>query len=377
MQVRDYKICSRCVMDTTDLEISFDDRVFCNHCREFLSQRSKYIYQGAESERALDHLIEKIKLAGRNRRYDCIIGVSGGVDSSYTAYIAKQKGLRILAVHMDNGWDSKEAVTNINNVVKKLEIDYESYVLNWEEVKDLQLAFLKAAVPEVETPTDTAIIEACHHFAAKYDVKYIISGGNLATEGILPRSWHYDARDLKYFDYIHKTFGKKRLKHFLAFGLKRELYYKLVKQVRMVYPLNYIPYDNQQVMRLLEEKLDWKYYGGKHYESTFTRFIQSYYLYEKFGIDYRRAGLSTQICLGDIDRRTALDRLKNKPYDPAKIEVEKQYVAKKLGVFPDDFDEILNLPAKWFWDYPNDNKRLRLIYNDYRKLFTKEKLASF
>lgn len=364
-------------MDTTDLEITFDENGYCNHCTEFLNKRAKHKYQGEESDRALDRIIEDMKRSGKGSDYDCIIGLSGGIDSSYAAYIAKQRGLRVLAVHMDNGWNSEEAVMNIKNIAKKLGIDYESYVLDWEEFKDLQLAFLKASVPEAETPTDMAIPGACHHFAAKYNVKYILSGGNFATEGILPKSWHYNAKDMKYFNYIQKTFGEKRLKKFPTFGFQKEMYYKLVKGIRIIYLLNYVPYAKQEAMELLKEKLDWKYYGGKHYESKYTGFIQSYYLYEKFGIDYRRATLSAQICVGSIDRDEALEQLKNKPYDLSKVEDEKQYISKKLGISKDEFERIINLPPKWYWDYPNDEKKLGFIYDTYRKLYKKEKLGSF
>jgi hypothetical protein len=218
MNVRSYQECSRCVMDTSDLEIFFDENGYCNHCTEFLNIRDKYKYQGKDSDERLERIIEKLKSAGKGNEYDCVIGLSGGSDSSYLAYLAKEKGVRILAVHMDNGWSSEEAVMNIKNITKKLEIDYESYVLDWEEFKDLQLSFLKASVPEAETPTDIAIVAALHYFAAKYNVKYILSGGNLATEGILPKSWHYNAKDLKYFNHIQKTFGERRLKKFPTFS---------------------------------------------------------------------------------------------------------------------------------------------------------------
>lgn len=376
MEIGNYRQCIRCVMDTTDPEITFNESGYCNHCIEFLDKRAKYSYQGKKSDEKFDKQIEAIKRAGRNKKYDCIIGVSGGADSSYTLYIAKQKGLRVLAVHMDNGWNSKEAVLNIKNVVSKLGIDYESYVLDWEEMKDLQLAFLKASVPEVETPTDIAIIVACHHFAVKYGVKYIISGGNMATEGILPKSWHYNAKDLKYFHYIHKTFGQKPLKSFQTFGFLREMYYKLVKGISVIYLLNYVPYEPEKVKQLLVEKLDWKSYGGKHHESRFTKFIQAYYLFEKFGIDYRKATLSTQICVGKINRADT-EQLKDKPYDSEHIDEEKQYISKKLGISKDEFERILNLPRKWYWDYPNDDKKLGFIYDTYRKLFKKDKLGSF
>ena len=377
MKATRYQQCTRCVMDTTDLEITFDENGHCNHCTEFLNIRDKYKYQGKDSDERLERIIEEIKRAGKGNAYDCVFGLSGGIDSSYLAYIAKEKGLRMLAVHMDNGWNSEESVINIKNITKKLGIDYESYVLDWEEFKDLQLSFLKASVPEAETPTDIAILAALHYFAAKYNVKYILSGGNLATEGILPKSWHYNAKDLKYFNYIIKTFGGKRLNNFPTFGYKKEMYFKLIKGIRMIYPLNYVSYAKEEAIKVLQEKFDWKYYGGKHYESKYTRFIQSYYLYEKFGIDYRRATLATQICTGEINRDCANKQLKSKPFDLSEIEKEKRYISKKLGVSKDEFERILSLPAKWYWDHPNDDEKLRFIYNTYRVHFKEEKLASF
>lgn len=364
-------------MDTTDLQITFDEKGHCNHCIEFLEKRAKHKYQGKESDESLDRMVEAIKRAGKGNDYDCIIGVSGGADSSYLAYIAKQKGLTPLAVHMDNGWNSEKAVRNIKNITMKLGIDYESYVLDWEAFKDLQLSFLRASVPEAETPTDVAIPAALHHFAAKYNVKYIISGGNLATEGILPKSWHYNAKDSKYFNHIHRTFGDGSLKNFPTFGYKKEMYYKLVKGIRMVYPLNFVPFVKEDSNKILKEKFDWKSYGGKHYESRYTRFIQSYYLYEKFGIDYRRVGLAAQICAGEISRENAIEHLKIKPYAAEKIEEDKQYISKKLSIPRDEFEKILNLPAKWYWAYPNDDKKLGFIYNAYRRIFKKEKLGWF
>jgi hypothetical protein len=216
-----------------------------------------------------------------------------------------------------------------------------------------------------------------HEVAARYGIKYILNGGNIATEGILPKSWHYDVKDLKYFNHIHKTFGTRKLKKFPTFGYKKETYYKLVKGMRIVYPLNLVPFVKNDAMRLLEQKFEWKSYGGKHHESGYTKFIQSYYLYEKFGIDYRRAGFSVQICTGEVDRDHALEQLRDLPYDPATIEDDKYYIAKKLGITRHEFEEILNLPPKWYWDYPNDEKKLRLIYDAYRLVFKKEKVDRF
>jgi len=375
--LRSYRECSRCVMDTTDPHITFDSAGHCCHCTEFVEKRARHIYHGKESDAALDKLLESIKRAGRRGKYDCVIGVSGGADSSYLAYIITERGLRPLAVHMDNGWNSEKAVINIKNVLRGLGIDYESYVLDWEEFKDLQLSFLKASVPEAETPTDVAIPAALHSVAAKHGIKFILSGGNLATEGILPKSWHYDVRDLTYFNHIHRTFGTRPLKSFPTFGYKKEIFYKVVKGLRMAYPLNYVPFIKDDAIKLLRHKFDWRPYGGKHYESTYTRFIQSYYLYEKFNIDYRRATLSTQICVGEIDRCRAVEQLRSKPYDVDEIDAAKRYIAKKLAVDKDEFERIMRLPAKRYWDYPNDERRLSFIYDTYRRIFKREKLDRF
>lgn len=364
-------------MDTTDPHITFDDAGRCCHCTEYLETRAKHNYQGKESDAALDRILEDIRRSGQGKKYDCVIGVSGGADSSYLAYLITQRGLRPLAVHMDNGWNSEKAVINIKVITRKLGIDYESYVLDWEDFKNLQLSFLKASVPEAETPTDVAIPAALHSIAAKYGLKYILSGGNLATEGILPKAWHYDVRDLKYLNYIHSTFGARPLKNFPTFGYKKEIYYKIIKGIRMIYPLNFVPFNKEQAIELLSEKFDWRPYGGKHHESTYTKFIQSYYLYEKFKIDYRRATLSNRICVGEVTRCKAVEQLRSKPYNPEEIDEAKNYIAKKLGIDRDELERIMSLPPKWYWDYPNDERRLTFIYDTYRRIFNKEKLDRF
>lgn len=364
-------------MDTTDPLITFDSAGHCSHCTEFLERRAKHSYHGTESDIALDQIIEKVRRAGRGKNYDCVLGVSGGADSSYLAYIIRERGLRPLAVHMDNGWNSEKAVVNIKNVTRGLGIDYESYVLDWEEFRDLQLSFLKASVPEAETPTDVAIPAALHSVAARHGIKYILSGGNLATEGILPKSWHYDVKDLKYFNYIHSTFGNRPLKSFPTFGYKKEFFYKVVGGMRMIYPLNYVRFIKDEAIKLLSERFDWRAYGGKHYESTYTRFIQSYYLYEKFKIDYRRATWSTLICAGAMDRFRAVEQLRCLPYNPDEIDQAKYYIAKKLGIDRDELERIMCLPPRWYWDYPNDERKLSVIYDTYRRVFKREKLDRF
>ncbi|MBI4945011.1 MAG: N-acetyl sugar amidotransferase [Bacteroidetes bacterium] len=361
-----YQQCKRCVMDTTDPEIIFDENGYCNHCNDFLERLSKRTYQGKESDQKLVQIVDEIKKAGKNNEYDCVLGISGGIDSSYAAYTLKKLGLRTLAVHLDNGWDSEISVKNIKYIVSKLGIDYQSVVLDWEEFKDLQVSFLKASVPEAETPTDIAIQGVVYGIAAKHKVKYIISGGNFATEGILPKSWHYDAKDVKYLKAIHKQFGRKKLNTFPLFGYMEGIYYKL-RGIKTIYLLNHVPYSKKGAMDVLERELAWKYYGGKHYESKYTGFIQSYVLPEKFKIDYRLPTFSTQICTGEMTREEAIMELAKKSYDLIKTEEEKKYVCKKLDISLTEFNDIMSLPPKTYKDYPNSKRMLDFIYNVYRK----------
>ncbi len=363
-----YQICSRCVMDTSDPEIIFDNNGICNHCTEFINITSKNIYQGTETDLKLKKIVCDIKRKGKNSKYDCLIGVSGGVDSSYVAYLTQKLELRTLALHLDNGWNSQEAVQNIKNLCTKLKIDYTSFVLDWEEFRDLQLSILKSSIVEVEIPTDIAILGALHKVASKYNIKYIISGGNYATEGILPKKWFYNPKDLKLLKSIHKKFGNKKIKSFPYFDYKKEIYYKFFKGIKMFYLLNYVPYEKDKVMKILENELGWKYYGGKHYESKFTGFVQSYYQFEKFNLDYRRATFSSEICGGTMLRADALIELNRKPYNQEKISVEIDYICKKLGLERNEFLDIFNSPVKSYKDYPNDERKLELIYRLYKKL---------
>ncbi len=365
-EINKYQQCKWCVMDTSDPEIVFDRNGRCNHCSQYIKKTSKNIYQGKESDEKLARMVKRIKKSGRKNKYDCIVGVGGGVDSSYTVYLVKKLGLRPLAVHMDNGWNSELAVSNLKNVLKKLDIDLYTHILNWEEFRDLQLAFLRASVIEAETPTDIAILAALHEAADKFNIKYILSGGNFATEGILPDHWHYNAKDAKYLKAIHTQFGKNELETFPLFTYKKEMYYKLIRGIKIIYPLNYVPFNKKEAIKVLEEELGWKNYGGKHHESVYTKFVQSYFLPEKFGIDYRRATFSTKICSGQMGRYEALKELEKKPYDNEIAEELKTYISKKLCISHEDLDEILSLPPKSYKDYPNNEKWLKFIYSVYR-----------
>lgn len=358
-------------MDTSDPEITFDEQGFCNHCTNYFNRIRQRTYRGKESDDQLKEIVTKIKKSGRGKKYDCILGVSGGIDSSYTAYILKQQGVRTLMVHMDNGWNSEISENNIRALAEKLQFDYESYVLDWAEFRDLQIAFLRASVPEIETPTDIALPAALHKVAVKYNIKYIISGGNFVTEGILPRIWHYNAKDFTYLKHIHKTFGSGKLKKFPMFDWKNELYYKLVKGIQFVYLLNYVDYKKDKARHILETELGWTYYGGKHYESIYTGFVQSFVLPEKFNIDYRKATLSTQICTGETTREQALEILQNPSFDIQKVNEDKEYICSKLQISIPEFDAMMQQPPKPYTDYPNAERRLEWIYNMYRKIFRK------
>ena len=364
----EYRICNRCIMDTSDLEISFDENGYCNHCREYFRLAEDHTYQGNKSDAALKSTIDRIKEAGKNKEYDCIVGVSGGVDSSYVAYLSKQLGLRTLAVHFDNGWNSELAVKNIENIVKKLQFDYQTWVVDWEEFRDLQTAFLKASVANAEIPSDHAFLAALYRIADQYNIKYILSGTNVATEGILPKSWGYNAKDLTHLKVIHKQFGKVPLKTYPMLGFNREIYYTYVKGIKLVRLLGLVPYVKSDAMKIIEKELGWVYYGGKHYESIFTRFFQAYILPVKFNIDKRRAHLSTLICSGQIERDEALQEMQKDPYPPELLSQDKKYVIKKLKLTDAEFEEIMNLPVKSYKDYPNDEKKLKFVYSVYNRL---------
>lgn len=338
-------------MDTTDPEIQFDAAGICNHCRHHDALVKKHVLNGDEGRKKLGQIIEAIKIEGAGKKYDCVIGVSGGVDSTYVAFKVKELGLRPLAVHLDNGWDSELAVKNIENVLKKLEIDLFTHVLDWEEFKDLQMAFLKASTPDSEIPTDHAINAVMRLVAKKTGVKYIISGSNIRTETHLPRAWSQGHNDWKYIKSVHRKFGEARLKTFPHMGFWTHL--KLCKTQVCLDILNYLDYVKKDAMKTLELKLGWKYYGGKHYESIYTRFYQGYILPRKFGYDKRKAHLSSLICSGEITRENALEELNKETYPVGMQKEDKIYVIKKLGVTEDKFEEIMCLPKKTYWDYPS------------------------
>lgn len=352
-----YHICSRCVMDTSDPEIVFDDEGVCNHCHSYDTQASSIVIkaESGESQPELDKLIAEIKYSGKNRDYDCVIGLSGGVDSSYVALKVKEAGLRPLAVHFDSGWNSELAVNNIENIVKKLDIDLFTFVCDWDEMRDLQLAFFKSGVANCDTPTDHAFLAVLYRVAAKFNIRYIVTGTNYATEFILPSAWGYSPADLTHLKAIHKQFGRRQLVNYPTLGFfKRYFYYPIFKGIKTVRILNLMPYNKMKVKSEIMEALGWRDYGGKHYESIFTRFFQAYYLPEKFGFDKRKAHLSSLIVSGQISREDALIELSSPTYPSEKLAEDKEFVAKKLGISVEEFDVLLTMPQKSYKDYPTE-----------------------
>ena len=356
------KICSRCVMDTTATEITFDDKGICNFCHQYDNVTTKDLYVDKGGEERINNLIKKIKKDGKNRQYDVLIGISGGVDSSYVAYLVKKVyGLRALAIHLDNGWNSELAVANVEHIVKKLDIDLSTYVLDWKEFKDIQTSFLKASVSNIEIPTDHAIWALLIKTAAKHKIPYIIAGNNVVTESIMPESWLYGSKDSKFIKAIHKQFGKVKLKTYPSLSTFDYVDYLLIRGIRWVPILNYINFVKSDAKQLLIDELGWRDYGGKHYESIFTRFFHSYYLPVKFGYDLRKSYLSALVCSGQMSREDALEELKQAPIDPDLLKQDRDYVVKKLGLSEEEFEQILKNPNKTFSDYPNNDSLWRNV----------------
>lgn len=367
----EYQACRRCIMDTkADKSIQFDSEGICNHCQRYDQLVESRVIKGDAGRKVLDELVERIKKTGKGNDYDCLVGVSGGVDSTYVAYLVKKIGLRPLAIHFDNGWNSELAVQNIEKTLKKLDIDLITYVIDWDEFKDLQLSFLRASVPDGEIPTDHAIFALLWREAVKHGIKYIISGMNFTTESISVPDWSYGHSDWRYIKNVHKKYGAVRLKTYPHYNFIYLFYVNFIRRVRTVSILNYIDYNKEAVMRLLQDELGWVYYGGKHYESVYTRFYQGYILPTKFGVDKRYGHLSDLINAGQLSREQALLELAKPAYEEGMLKQDKAYVIKKLSLSGDQFNEIMNAPIKSFRDYKNSYgfvQALRNLVNLLRK----------
>jgi len=368
-------------MDTTDPWIVFDKSGVCNHCTEFINTRLAVTSYGdaKKDDEDLPRLLEKIRQSRpRGASHDVVVGVSGGVDSSMTVHLAQQAGLKVLAVHMDNGWNTPIAIRNVLKLINLPGIDYHAVVLDWNNFKSIQRAFIDAAVPDIELPTDIAIQSALHAVAARYGIRTILSGGNVAGEGILPAAWLYNARDSHYAESILKQAGLPlEIYKPINFGFLAELRCRLLRGIRTVYPLNIFDYHKDAARTQLKTEIDWEEYGGKHCESTFTRFAQLIYIPKRHRADYRRGYLSADICLGKIKREQALKELEVPPWKGLDVEHDTAFVARKLDYKLAELEAAIQAPALWYKDFPHREWSLGLAYNSYRRLTGKPKASNF
>ena len=355
--MRKYQICSNCIMDTSDSTLTFDELGLCDYCRNFHTNILPNWYPGERGIQEILPTIEKIKREGRGKDHDCLIGISGGLDSSYVAYVAKEKfGLRPLMFHCDAGWNSDLGVSNIQKIIEGLGLDLVTEVINWEEMKDLQRAFFLSQVPFVDTPQDLGLFSAIYNFAAKNGFKYVITGGNNSTECVRESlEWTYFSTDTHHVRDIHKRFGSKPLDTFpMCDILKYKTYYRWLKGIRVIKLLDSVPYIKKEAIKTLNEKFGWQPYPQKHYESRFTRFYESYWTPKKFGYDKRRAYMSSEILTGQMTREEALERISVPELDEETMAKEFEYVAAKLGWTVDEFREIFSGQNKTFRDYKNN-----------------------
>ncbi len=353
-----YVMCERCVMDTTAVDINFDENGYCNYCSEFLElikiPKEKFL----PFEGNLEKLVEAVKLTGRGKEYDCIVGVSGGVDSSYTLVKVRELGLRPLAVHMNNGWNSEEAENNIRNLVENLGVDLYTYVIDWEEYKQLQEAFFAADVVDIELLYDNALKGVCYGQANKYNVNFILAGTNIATEGLkLPGNWVWYKHDRVNIESIAKWYGVK-IRTFPAFGTSDFKYFTEKRKIFWISFLDYLPeYNKEEALRILEKNYDYERYPYKHYESVFTRFYQGYILPKKFNIDKRKVHFSNLIMSGQMTREEALGDLKKIPYpSEEKMQEDIEYFLKKMGWSMEKLEAYLRRPRKEHYYYGTEVK---------------------
>ncbi|MAW84557.1 MAG: LPS biosynthesis protein [Crocinitomicaceae bacterium] len=362
MNRNQHKICSNCVMDTTDSKIIFDEKGVCDHCNTFYSKVLPNWHTDERGDKVLNKLVNKIKSQGKAKDFDCLMGMSGGIDSSYLLYVMKEKyGLRPLVFHVDAGWNSQIAVNNIERLVDGLELDLYTEVINWEEIKDLQLAFFKSGVPHIDVPQDHAFFATMYKFASKHKIKYILTGGNYSTECVRnPLEWMYYQSDSIQLRDIYKKFGTGKLKDYPVTNiLWHKVYLPYVKKIKLIRPLDFVPYNKDEAMQLLVDKFGYQKYPQKHFESRFTRFYESYWLPKKFGFDTRKVQYSSLILTNQMTREEALKKLESPAYNPETIHHDFEYVATKLGISVEELQSYMDAPNKTYKDY----KSQETIYN--------------
>lgn len=368
-----YQMCTRCVMDTSARDISFDEQGICNFCTDFLRKSGHIIHaSAADKQRQLDAFVACIKADGKGKRYDCVVGVSGGVDSSWVLVRAVELGLRPLAVHMDNGWNSELAQNNIANLVQGLNVDLYTHVIDWHEYRALMQAFFDADVIDVELLYDNAMLAVNYQQAAANGVRWILSGANRATEGMnIPEDWKWIKHDQKNIRAIAKAHGNVRIKTFPSIGTLQYVWAEYIRRIKWTSILNFMDYQKFEAMDALQKSYGYKPYPYKHYESIFTRFYQGYILPEKFGVDKRRVHLSTLVIAGQMSREDALDDLQNIPYPSTQdLENDRQYFLKKMGWTEAELGDYLARPERPHTDYPSEINlwnRLKTIYLKFQR----------
>ncbi|MBX7131445.1 MAG: N-acetyl sugar amidotransferase [Fimbriimonadaceae bacterium] len=360
----EYRQCSLTVLDNIqDPAITFDRDGVCNYCHLYAKREANEVFKGKEGRRKLEALLKQMKKDGKGRKYDAILGVSGGVDSTYLAYLAAQWDLRVLCVHFDNGWNSELAVSNIENVVSRLGFDLHTHVFDWEEFKDLQLSHFKANVVDIEAITDLGIVGTLRMLALQKNVKYMLSGLNIVTEGIMVRNWVF--KDYYNIIDIHKKFGTlKKIATFPYYDNNLHRMRARLRGIEDVTPLDYVPYIKREAKELIKNELGWRDYGGKHYESVFTRFYQGYILPEKFGIDKRKVHLSTLIMSGQMTKKEALEELQRPIMSDEQFNVDYPFVIKKLGYTEKKFEKYIEAPRVEHTEFETETsvlKRSRVI----------------
>ena len=356
------QICTNCVMDTTDLKITFDNKGICDHCNTFHTDIKPFWHTDERGHNELKSIVEKIKKDGQGKEFDCLMGMSGGIDSSYLLYkMVTDYGLRPLVFHVDAGWNSQIAVNNIERLVDGLDLDLYTEVINWEEIKDLQLAFFKSGVSHIDTPQDHSFFATMYKFASKHKIKTILTGGNYSTECVRnPLEWMYYQSDSIQLRDIHKIYGSKPLRDYPVTNiLWHKVYLPYVKGIKLIRPLDYFPYDKDAAMQELVDKFGYQKYPQKHFESRFTRFYESYWLPEKFGFDTRKVQYSSLILTGQMTRDDALESLLKPAYDPKTIKQDFEYIATKLGISVEELQSYMDAPNKTYKDYKSQDN----IYN--------------
>jgi N-acetyl sugar amidotransferase len=344
------QICTLGLWDESVPGVTFDEKGISNYAKMFLKFIELYP-RGEKGRTEWEGWLKRIKREGKNKKYDCIVGVSGGTDSCFLLYLAKENGLRPLAVNLDNGFSSKIAVENIKKVTSSLNIDLETFVIDYEEVKAVLRSYIKSSLPWIDGPTDLAIKAALYMTAEREGVKYIFNGSDFRTEGKQPTEWTYsDARQL---NYLLKKFENIKLRSFPYYTISQFIEFGFFKKIKMLRPYYYLDYEKRKAQEFLKEQFGWEYYGGHHHENIFTRFAISYWLPKKFGIDKRIISLSALMMNGEISREQALDELKQDPYNPAEMQYDKEYALKKLEITNKEFEEYFSNPNKYYYDYPS------------------------